>query len=135
MVYLASPIGSTKSTEIWQESQEKMDRNEIICQELKKLGFDVYLPQSHQGRPGSVILAEQLNIIDSCDFLILVLSDTRGIYIEAGYAKARGKKIYALRVGETRQWSDWLVAFCDYIAQDLQDLTSFLKKEKFLLTK
>jgi len=127
MIYLASPIASTASKITWEESGEKLSRNEIIQKELEKLGLDVYLPQEHQKHTGAETLAEQLGIIQNCEFLILVLSDTRGTYLEAGYAKALGKKVYALEVEETRKYSDWLVAFCDYIAKDINDLINYLR--------
>jgi len=125
--YLASPIAQTKEKKLWNESKEKLSRNEVICQKLKEIGIDVYLPQINQKKTGAKTLAEQIEVIRNSDFLVLVLSDTRGIYIEAGYAKALGKKVYALEVEETRKYSDWLVAFCDYIAKDIDDLTNYLK--------
>lgn len=127
MIYLASPIAQTKQKDSWNESEEKISRNEIICNKLKKIGLDVYLPQINQKKNGVETLAEQLEVIRNCDFLVLVLSDTRGIYIEAGYAKALGKKVYALEVEETRKYSDWLIAFCDYIAKDIDELINYLK--------
>lgn len=126
-VYLASPIASTKTKESWSKSDSKLSRNEIISKRLKKIGLNVYLPQINQRKTGEVTLNEQLGVIKKCDFLILVLSDTRGIYIEAGYAKALGKKVIALEVEETRKYSDWLSAFCDFIAKDLDELEDYLK--------
>jgi len=128
-IYLASPIAQTKEKDSWNESEEKLDRNEIISQKLKEIGLDIYLPQINQKKTGAETLTEQLKVIRNCDFLILVLSDTRGIYIEAGYAKALGKKVYALEVEEMRKYSDWLIAFCDYIAKDINDLVNYLKKD------
>lgn len=126
-IYLASPIAQTKEKDSWSESGNKLSRNEIISQKLKEIGLDVYLPQINQKKTGAETLAEQLKVIKNCDFLVLVLSDTRGIYIEAGYAKALGKKVYALEVEETRKYSNWLIAFCDYIAKDINDLVNYLK--------
>lgn len=128
--YLASPIAQTEEKDSWSESKEKLSRNEIICNKLKEIGLDVYLPQINQKRSGSETLVEELEVIRNCDFLVLVLSDTRGIYIEAGYAKALGKKVYALEVKETRKYSDWLTAFCDYIAKDIDDLVNYLKTKQ-----
>lgn len=132
MIYLASPIAQTEQKDSWNESQEKLSRNEIICNKLKEIGLDLYLPQINQKKTGAETLAEQLEVIRNCDFLVLVLSDTRGICLEAGYAKALGKRIYALKVEETRKYSDWLVAFCDYIAKDINDLANYLKNNKNL---
>jgi nucleoside 2-deoxyribosyltransferase len=130
LIYLASPIASTKSKENWSESGSKLSRNEIISKRLEHIGLDVYLPQINQRKTGEETLNEQLEIIKKCAFLVLVLSDTRGIYIEAGYAKALGKKVIAIEVEETRKYSDWLSAFCDYIAKDLDELINYIKNNK-----
>lgn len=127
VVYLASPIASTKSKEDWSSSDSKLSRNEKISQALIELGLDIHLPQDNQRPTMEETWQEQMRIIRECEFLVLVLSDTRGIYIEAGFAKALGKKVYALEVEETRKYSAWLDAVCDYIAKDLDDLVYFLK--------
>ncbi len=132
VVYLASPIGSTepKDKGVWSSSDWKLSRNDEIASALKEIGLDVYVPHHHQNMSMEDVWEEQKRIIKDCEFLILVLSDTRGIYIEAGFAKALGKKVYALRVDETRQYSSWLDAVCDYVAQDLDELVNFLKENK-----
>lgn len=127
MIYLATPIASTKELSKWLKSKEKLSRNEIIKKKLEDAGFEVYLPQDHQKRSGAETLKEQLGAIKNCEFLVIVLSDTRGIYLEAGYAKALGKKVYALEVEETRKYSDWLTAFFDHIAKDVDELINFIK--------
>ncbi len=128
VVYLASPIASTKNINKWNESKEKLTRNKMITKKLKNAGFNVYLPQDNQKQAMKETLNEQLQVIRDCEFLVLVLSDTRGIYLEAGYAKALGKKVYAIEVEETRKYSDWLVVFFDYIAKDVDDLISCVEK-------
>jgi len=45
-----------------------------------------------------------------------------------GFAKALGNKVYALELEETRKYSDWLNAVCDYIAKDLDNLVRFIKE-------
>jgi len=128
VVYLASPIASTKSKDEWSSSDSKLSRNEEIALALREIGLDVYVPQEHQDMSMEDVWKEQQGIIRDCDFLILVMSDTRGIYIEAGYAKALGKKVYALEVEEMRKYSDWARAVVDYIAKDIDDLVDYLKK-------
>jgi len=130
VVYLASPIGSTESKDqdVWSSSDFKLSRNEKIAAALNEIGLDVYVPQHHQNMSMEDVWEEQKKIIADCEFVVLVMSDTRGIYIESGFAKALGKKVYALRVEETRQYSKWAEAVLDYIATDVDDLVDFLKK-------
>jgi len=126
-IYLASPMASTKRLDKYSFSQKKLARNKEIAQKLIKNGFDIYLPQDNQKESGKLTLEEQLNVIRNCEFLIILLSDTRGVYLEAGYAKGLGKKVYALRVEETREGSDWLYSFFDYVANDIDELIEYLK--------
>lgn len=128
-VYLASPMASTVNSDSYSISNSKTERNLSIAKELREAGFDIFLPQENQKRNGKETLEEQLKAIKDCEFLILILSDTRGAYLEAGYAKAIGKKIYAIEVEETRKYSDWLESFFDYIAVDVQDLIKYLKSQ------
>ena len=129
VVYLASPIGSTESKdkEVWSSSDWKLSRNDKIASALGEIGLDVYVPHHHQDMSMEDVWEEQKKIITDCEFVVLVMSDTRGIYIEAGFAKALGKKVYALRVDETRQYSKWAEAVLDYIAQDIDELVDYLK--------
>ena len=48
--------------------------------------------------------------------------------MEAGYAKALGKKVIGLKVEETRDMSDWGYAFFDYVAENIKELINYLKK-------
>ena len=48
--------------------------------------------------------------------------------MEAGYAKALGKKVVGLKVSETREFSDWGKSFFDYMATDENDLLNYLKR-------
>lgn len=132
VIYLASPIASTEKIDSWSESKEKLPRNKVIRKKLEDAGFEVYLPQDNQKGTGAETLKEQLNVIERGQFLVTVLSDIRGIYLEAGYAKAWGKKIFALEVEETRKYSDWLVAFFDYIAKDIDELVNHINPYKII---
>ena len=80
-----------------------------------------------QNLSGEKLLKLELEVIKNCEGIIVVLSDTRGIYIEAGYAKALGRKVIGLKVPETREFSDWGKAFFDYIAKSEKDLVDYLK--------
>ena len=113
------------------QSSEKIPRNISIKRKLEEAGFDVFLPQEHQQETLKETLELEFKIIKKCEFLVLVLSDTRGIYLEAGFAKGIGKKVFALEVEETRKYSKWLVAFMDYITSDIDDLISVIKKTRF----
>ena len=122
-------MASTDKSDNYSISKSKIERNLGIANELKDAGFDVFLPQENQKRTGRETLEQQLDVIKNCEFLVLILSDTRGAYLEAGYAKASGKKIYAIKVKETRKYSDWLESFFDYIAKDAQDLIKYLESQ------
>jgi len=130
MYYLATPQAKTgiKSHEL---DSGKLDRNGELTQALEKIGIKIFLPQRDvdQSLPGKVILDEELSVIKSCEGIIVVLSDTRGIYLEAGYAKALGKKVIGLKVAETREMSDWGYAFFDFVAQNEKKLIEYLNKQ------
>ena len=126
MIYLATPMASTKSKKKNSFLKEKLDRNQKIVSELRKNGFEVYLPQEQKYSSGKQALKEQLKVIRGCECLVIVLSDTRGAYLETGFAKALGKKVYALKVEETRKLSDWLESFFDFVAEDVEELVKKL---------
>lgn len=128
MIYLASPMASTIVKTDHSFSTEKLDRNVIIAQKLRAAGFDIYLPQENQQETQTKTLETELETIRNSEFLIILLSDTRGIYLEAGYAKGIGKKVYAVKVEETRAVSEWLRSFFEYLADDIDDLIAHLKK-------
>jgi nucleoside 2-deoxyribosyltransferase len=130
MYYLATPYAKT-GIKSYQLDHGKLNRNKEIAQTLEKLGIQIFLPQRDvdQTLPGKKILNKELSVIRSCEGVIIVLSDTRGIYLEAGYAKALGKKVIALKVAETREMSDWGYAFFDFVAQSEEELTEYLNRK------
>ncbi len=73
------------------------------------------------------VFREEIRDIRECDALIIVLSDTMGIYLEAGYAKALGKKIIGLRVEETREFTGWSDLFFDHMVSSADGLINVLK--------
>ena len=109
---------------------KKRERNEILATFLENRGISVFLPQSDadQSKSGKEVLDQELEAIRNCESLIIMLSDTRGIYLEAGYAKAIGKKVIALKVEETRELGDWGYAFFDYIVSSKEELAEIIKK-------
>ncbi len=125
-IYLASPMAQTAHLDSYSFSEDKLKRNLEVKNALERVGFQIYLPQQSK-QEGKLLLDEHLNIIKKCDCLVILLSDTRGIYIEAGYAKALGKKVYAIKVAETRKLSGWLEHFFDYVAEDVDSLVLFMK--------
>jgi len=134
VVYFATPMASTGGESAGAGtphsfSESKIKRNAEMAEELRNAGFEVFLPQENQKRNGVETLAQQLNVIKNCEFLVILLSDTRGAYLEAGYAKALGKPVYAVKVKETRAYSDWMDAFFDYIASSARELIAYLKPE------
>lgn len=107
-----------------------MQRNEKLCKQLEEFGFKIFLPyrDANQNLSGKDLLEKELEVIKNCEGIIVALSDTRGVYLEAGYAKALGKKVVGLKIEETREFSDWGKAFFDYIADSPADLINYIKK-------
>ena len=128
MIYLASPMAPTKNKDSWSISEKKFLHNKKITEKLKKAGFDIFLPQENQLTTAAETVKKELEIIDKSEFLIILLSDTRGIYLEAGYAKGIGKKVYAIKLPETREMSEWGYCWYDYVAENVDDLINYLKK-------
>ncbi len=128
MYYFATPHVNTsvKNNEI---DLQKLARNEKLCKSLEEVGINIFLPyrDADQSLSGKDLLDKELEIIKNSKGVIVALSDTRGIYLEAGYAKALGKKVIGLKVEETREFSDWGKAFFDYIAKDTEDLINYFK--------
>jgi nucleoside 2-deoxyribosyltransferase len=127
MIYLASPMAATNDQNGWSRSEIKLLRNQEISEKLKKAGFDIFLPQENQQSTPEETFKKELEMIRNCEFMIILLSDTRGIYLEAGYAKGIGKKIYAVKLPETRIMSEWSNCWYDHIADDIDELITHLK--------
>ena len=130
MIYLASPMASTKKQNSWSHSKDKFSTNQEITNKLKEAGFDIFLPQENQQPTAQETLDLELEVIRNSEFLIILLSDTRGIYLEAGYAKALGKKVYAIKLPLTRKMSEWSYCWYDYVADNVDDLIKYLQKIK-----
>ena len=128
MYYLATPHAKTgiKKNEL---DANKLDRNEKLAELLETNGFEIFLPyrDADHSLSGKEQLEKELEVIRNCEGIITVLSDTRGIYLETGYAKALGKKVIGLKVEETREMSEWGYAFFDYVASDTDELIKYLK--------
>jgi len=127
MIYLASPMKSTADIKKNVDCPQKFKRNAEIADKLKSAGLDIFLPQENQAATDEETLKKELEVIRQSEFMIILLSDTRGIYLEAGYAKALGKKIYAIKLPESRELSGWGKCWYDYIAEDVDDLINYLK--------
>jgi nucleoside 2-deoxyribosyltransferase len=128
MYYFATPHTKTgvRQNEI---DRDKLDRNEKLAELLEANGLEIFLPyrDADQSLPGKELLNKELETIRNCEGIITILSDTRGIYLETGYAKALGKKVIGLKVGETREMSEWGHAFFDYVASDIYELIKYIK--------
>ena len=129
MIYLASPMASTKNKNSWSVSEEKFLHNKKIAERLRKAGFDIFLPQENQQATAAETIKKELGIINKSEFLIILLSDTRGIYLEAGYAKGIGKKVYAIKLPDTREMSKWGYCWFDYVADNVDDLINYFKNK------
>lgn len=129
MFYLATPIGDP-NVAVWQPDPEAMKGNAGLADRLEQEGIEIFLPQrdADQNAPMRELLETELEVIRSCKGLILVCANTRGIYLEAGYAKAFDKPVIALRVPNTREFGEWVEGFFEYIAEDPDDLIRYLKQ-------
>ncbi len=129
MYYLATPMfrADIKHSE---KDEKKLKRNLGIAKALEENGIKVFLPQRdvNQKQPAREILRQELEAIKKCKGVVVVLSDTRGIYMEAGYAKAFGKKLIGLRVEETREFSPWGYEFFDHIVSSAEEAARVIKK-------
>lgn len=130
MFYLASPMINPYIREGDEVvySEEFLNRNEKIAKKLEKYGIQIYLPQRNtkQNQAPRRIFAENLAAIKKCSAVIVILSDTRGIYLEAGYAKGISKKIIGLKVDETRPLGIMVRNFFDYIVESIDELVVLL---------
>ena len=128
MYYLATPHAKTgiRQNEL---DADKLNRNEKLAELLETNGFKIFLPyrDADQSLSGKEQLEKELEVIRNCEGIITVLSDTRGIYLETGYAKALHKRVIGLKVKETREMSEWGYAFFDYVAPNVDELIKYLK--------
>ena len=122
MFYIASPMNS-------KHMDYYMQRGMRIAQKLEKAGFKVYFPQrdTKQSQNSKKIFEENISAIQKSKAVVLILSNSRGIYMEAGYAKAHSKPVIGLRVGETNEMGPITRHFMDYFVNDVDDLTKLLK--------
>lgn len=127
MYYLASPMTNPAMKE--QAGEFYARRNEKIANKLEQLGVKVYLPQrdTNQTLTPKKILAKNIEALKKAGAIIVVLSDSRGIYLEAGYAKGLGKTVVGLRVEETRNLGVISRNFFDYVVEDAGELAVLLK--------
>ena len=129
MYYLASPMTDPEAKDKEMHKQFYLQRNERITAELEKAGVKIYLPQrdTDQRLPPKRIYLKNLEAIKKSEGVIIVLSDTRGVYMEAGYAKAFGKKLIGLRVEETRALGRMVRNFLDNIVGSEEELAVIIK--------
>lgn len=130
MIYLASPMASTKSKDSFSYSKDKLCRNHEIAEKLQDAGFEIFLPQDNQETSAEETLNKEFEMIRNSEFVIVLLSDTRGVYLTAGYAKGIGKKIYAVMLPETRKMPELLNVWFDYIANDIDELIEYLNNKQ-----
>jgi len=127
MWYFATPHTNVE-VKINELDHNKLDRNEQLAKLLEEAGLEIFLPyrDADQSLSGKDLLEKELEVIRRSEGIIVALSNTRGVYLEAGYAKALDKRMIGLIVEETRELSDWGKAFFEYIAKDPQDLINYL---------
>lgn len=127
MFYFATPLVQTKDKKIFKYSSQRWQRNLNYAQKLRSCGYKIFLPQENQLSDIKDTWENELNAIKNSEGMIILLSDTRGIYLEPGYAYALGKPIYAVLVSETKKLPPWIYNWFEYVAEDIDDLIKYLK--------
>jgi len=104
-------------------------RNHKLVKKLEKTGVKLYFPErdTNQSLSPKKILAKNREALEASTAIIVVLSDSRGIYLEAGYAKGLGKKVIGLKVEETRSLGLISRNFFDYVVDNIDELSILLK--------
>ena len=142
-IYLAGPLFS----------QAEREFNVKVAGELRKNGFDVWVPQENSDIPEMPdtdekrrklmcgFFAKDIEAIESSDLLLIIMDGRvpdEGACFELGYAYARGKICVGLktdtRVSELGSDNAMLVgSLGDNIANDLDSLTAILKSINAIL--
>ena len=143
MIYCAGPLFS----------QAEREFNSKVAAELRKEGFDVFLPQENSVIDGipdtdekrrrllTGFFAKDIEAIESSDVLLIVLDGRvpdEGATFELGYAYARGKICVGLktdsRVSEMGTDNAMIVgSLGDNIAKDLTSLSTILKSMRAII--
>ncbi len=133
MIYLAVPMGNANRIKFVLDGKA-IGEGERLASQLEMVGLTIFLPPRDvdQRQSGAAILNAELGKIRECHALVAVLANTRGVYIEAGYAKALGKIVIGLRAADSRDLSKWGHAFFDFVAKDVDELASYLKSADIL---
>ena len=134
-------------------SQAEREFNSKVAAELRKEGFDVFLPQENSVIDGipdtdekrrrllTGFFAKDIEAIESSDVLLIVLDGRvpdEGATFELGYAYARGKICVGLktdsRVSEMGTDNAMIVgSLGDNIAKDLTSLSTILKSMRAII--
>ncbi|MBO4552369.1 MAG: nucleoside 2-deoxyribosyltransferase [Candidatus Methanomethylophilaceae archaeon] len=142
-IYFAAPLFS----------QAEREFNSKVAAELRKEGFDVFLPQENSVIDGipdtdekrrrllTGFFAKDIEAIESSDVLLIVLDGRvpdEGATFELGYAYARGKICVGLktdsRVSEMGTDNAMIVgSLGDNIAKDLTSLSTILKSMRAII--
>ena len=142
-IYFAAPLFS----------QAEREFNSKVAAELRKEGFDVFLPQENSVIDGipdtdekrrrllTGFFAKDIEAIESSDVLLIVLDGRvpdEGATFELGYVYARGKICVGLktdsRVSEMGTDNAMIVgSLGDNIAKDLTSLSTILKSMRAII--
>ena len=142
-IYFAAPLFSEAEREF----------NVKVTKELRKEGFDVFLPQEHseitevpdtdekRRKLLTGFFTNDIEAIDGCDIFLIVLDGRvpdEGACFELGYAYAKGKICVGLktdtRVSEMGTDNAMIVgSLGDNIAKDSDSLTTILKSIKAII--
>lgn len=122
MFYFASPMNA-------KHMDYYMQRGLRVVQKLEEAGIKVYFPQrdTKQSQNPRKIFEENILAIKKSKAVVLILSNSRGIYMEAGFAKAQKKPVIGLHVAETNELGPITRHFMDYFVSDVDGLAKLLK--------
>jgi len=127
MYYIAGPMIDPSVKEA--QKDYYLIRNEKIAKKLEASGFKIFLPQrdTNQKQTPRKIFLSNIDAIKKSDGVIVLLSDTRGIYLEAGFAKALDKTVIGLQLEETRALGTIVRNFLDHVANNVEELVLLLR--------
>ncbi len=116
------------ASKTWQLSSQKLSSNLVLKNQLEKAGHTVLLPQEIDQSDLKATFLREIEEIKTADAVVAVLSDTRGVYLEIGYAYAIGKPVHALKIEGTREMSAWGYNWFVSVSNNIEEVITSLAK-------